>query len=350
MKTLILAVLDLYRPAARRALPAARLPLLPQLRRLRARGFFATRRPERSAADRAAPRARCHPFDPGGLDAVPVSSPVNPPMDRNLWLAVALSARRLSRLVRLLRQEGQSAARDPRALCADRRRPFSTSAPGVRGRISAAPGRPLRAQDPESSVLAHSDAIKLGDADALVAPRGAALASFSFQGPISRVELVADPSEGLFATFPELAFKRDLSSEAPSAVYAATRPDGRQDHQGIRARPRHRPAHGLSSTTSNPGRARRSSVRVPWSLTAGPGLGTPSESARKKDNAEGITRVVGLTIPRRHEQDTSTTLKPGAHPAPYQWLAVDNRYFLAALLPSFDALRARLRAIAPPMR
>ena len=71
MKTLILAVLDLYRLAARPFLP-------PACRFHPSCGDYAheafSRHGVLSGARLTALRlARCHPFDPGGLDAVPAS-------------------------------------------------------------------------------------------------------------------------------------------------------------------------------------------------------------------------------------------------------------------------------------
>ena len=71
MKTLIIALLDLYRLAAR--------PFLPRACRFHPScGDYAheaiSRHGVLSGARLAALRlARCHPFDPGGLDAVPSS-------------------------------------------------------------------------------------------------------------------------------------------------------------------------------------------------------------------------------------------------------------------------------------
>jgi YidC/Oxa1 family membrane protein insertase len=171
--------------------------------------------------------------------------------------------------------------------------------------------------------LARADQTPLGDADARVDPRGAALASYTFQGPITRVELVADASNGLFATFPELTFKRDASAKT-GVVYAATRPDG------VRISKEFVPGRGsvlprLVIIATNPGRA---PVQLPaWTLTAGPGLGTV-ESARKTNQKD--SRVIALLPDAKHIDE----LKNGTSAASWTWLAVENRYFLAALMPS----------------
>lgn len=255
-------------------------------------------------------------------------------MDRNLWLAVALSGgvylvwygyfdkkvnpppppAAISRTAAPSASGGAAPSSAPAA-------PAESNAP------EAAAGAPA-ALDPEA-VLAKSDAIKLGDADALVSPRGAALASYSFQGPISRVELVADAAQGLFATFPELTFRRDRAAKT-GYVYSATRPDG------VRITKEFVPGQGtvlphIVVTATNP--SRRPVVLAPWTLSVGPGLGTV---ATEKANNLKLTRVIGLTIEPGGLNGKIEAMKPGVHPGPYRWVAVDNHYFLAAILPSFE--------------
>ena len=143
-------------------------------------------------------------------------------MDRNLWLAVALSAG----VYLIWYGYFDKKVNPPHAVSA----PYAQNAVASVARAPGASSSPASAgtgaalQDPKV-VLAQSDEIMLGDATALVSPRGAALASYSFQGPIARVELVDNSAEGLFATFPDLTFKRDASAKT-AIVYVATRPDG----------------------------------------------------------------------------------------------------------------------------
>lgn len=248
-------------------------------------------------------------------------------MDRNLWLAVALSGGVYLVWYGYFDKKVNPPHPAPAAY-SQTAAPGGASAPDSAGGSPAAPSSSAPAQDPKA-VLAQADAIKLGDADALVAPRGAALASYSFQGPIARVELSADPALGLFATFPELTFKRDLSAKS-GLVYAATRADG------VRVTKEFVPGQGtvlprMVVTATNP--ARRPVVLAPWTLTVGPGLGTVE--TEQKDNAK-LTRVIGLTSEAAGLNGKIEAMKPGVHPGPYRWVAVDNRYFLAALLPSAE--------------
>ena len=248
-------------------------------------------------------------------------------MDRNLYLAVGLSAGVYLIWYGYFDKRVNPPHPVP-APYAQTGGSVSAGAPAGASSASAPAGAPAPTQDP-NAVLAQSDAIKLGDADARVSPRGAALASYSFQGPIARVELVSDPSEGLFATFPELTFKRDPAAKT-GMVYAATRPDG------VKITKEFVPGQGtvlprIVVTATNP--ARKPAALAPWTLTVGPGLGTVESEV--KENAKQ-TRVIGLTPEAPGMNGHVETMKPGVYPGPYRWLAVDNRYFLAAVLPSRD--------------
>ena len=250
-------------------------------------------------------------------------------MDRNLWLAVGLSAgvylvwygyfdKRVNPPHPVPAPYAQSAASPSAGAVGSNSAASATSAPEANAPF----------QDPKA-VLAESDAIKLGDADALVSPRGAALASYSFQGPIARVELAADPNNGLFSTFPDLIFKRDPSAKT-GIVYTAARPDG------LRITKEFVPGQGtvlprMVITAFNP--SHQPAALAPWTLTVGPGLGTVE--SERKENAKQ-TRVIGLTPEAPGMNGHVEVLKTGAASGPYRWVAVDNRYFLAALLPSLE--------------
>ena len=251
-------------------------------------------------------------------------------MDRNLWLAVVLSGG----VYLVWYGYFDKKVNPPHPAPA----PYSqaASAPGGASAIPSEGAAPAAAetsagapaQDPKAA-LAQSEEIKLGEATALVNPRGAAIASYSFQGPIARVELVADPVHGLFSTFPDLTFKRDLSAKT-GFVYTATRSDG------VRITKEFVPGQGtvlprIVVTATNP--ARKPIALAPWTLIVGPGLGTVE--TEQKENAK-LTRVIGLTSEGAGMNGRIDAMKPGVHPGPYRWVAVDNRYFLAALLPSFE--------------
>jgi YidC/Oxa1 family membrane protein insertase len=245
-------------------------------------------------------------------------------MDRNLLLAVALSIAVYAAWFGFVDKRINPPAAHPVAAAgangASAAAPAGSAPGAASGAAAAAP------RDP-SEVLAESEPVELGVGSARVSPHGAALVSYSFQGPISRVELVADPNAGLFSTWPELLFKRDDKAKDPA--YSASRPDG------LLITKQFLPGQGtvlpqLRVTVRNP---TRKPIDVgPWTLAVGPGLGTVE--SEKKDNAK-VSRAIGLTPedPTQGLHGRVEKLKPGPNAGPYRWIAVDNRYFLAALLP-----------------
>jgi YidC/Oxa1 family membrane protein insertase len=248
-------------------------------------------------------------------------------MDRNLFLAVALSIAVYAAWYGFVdKRLNPPAPARPAAAGVAASPSGAASAPNAPTAAGAAAPAPAAGREP-SQILAESDEVALGEEQARVHPNGAALASVLFPEPLGRVELVADPSAGLFSTWPELAFKRDR--KAKGVVYAATRPDG------LRITKEFLPGAGTVlpqlrlTATNTTGHALDV---APWTLSVGPGLGTID--SEKKDNAK-VSRAIGLTPAENGLNGRVEKLTPGAHPGPYRWVAVDNRYFLAALLPSF---------------
>lgn len=245
-----------------------------------------------------------------------------PPMDRNLWTAIALSIAVYAVWFGFFEKKVNPPL--PKTAAA-------VSGPAVPGAAapSSAATAPAAPVEDAKTVLAESDAVALGEAEARVSPRGAALAGYSFQGPLARVQLVEDPSRGLFATFPELTFKRDPSAKT-GLVYTATRPDG------VKISKEYVPGSGtvlprIVVVATNP--SRRPVQMGPWTLTVGPGLGTVESEL--KENPK-LTRLIALTPEAEGLKGRIEVLKPGQYPGPYRWLAVDNRYFLAAVMPSAE--------------
>ena len=70
-----------------------------------------------------------------------------------------------------------------------------------------------------------------------------------------------------------------------------------------------------------------------WTLTVGSGLDTID--TEKKEN-EQLQRAIALTPGAAGLNGHVAVLEAGTHPGPFRWIGIDNRYFLAALLPSPD--------------
>ncbi len=183
--------------------------------------------------------------------------------------------------------------------------------------------------------ITQADTVEIGDAIAKIHPRGAAIVSYQSPEPLGRVELVHDPEQGLFATFTALEFRRD-SSFKKGIVYAATRPDG------LKITKEFLPGAGtvlprVRLTAANPTRQTLDSGA--WTLTVGPGLGTIA--TEKEENAK-LQRAIALTPGAAGLNGHIEALKPGVHPGPFRWIGIDNRYFLAALLPSVELFEPAL--------
>ncbi len=236
-------------------------------------------------------------------------------MDRNLLLAVTLSVAIYAAWFGLIEKRVNPQPAGPHVS-------GQASAPGVpEAAPVAAPAAAVKLD------IASAEAVAIGEALAKIHPRGAAIVSFRSPEPLGRVELVHNPDEGLFATFPEIEFKRD-SSVKNGIVYTATRPDGlKLSKEFLPGAGTVLPRVRLVAVNTTP----RAIDAGAWTLTVGPGLGTIA--TEKKEN-EGMQRTIALTPEGAGLNGHIESLKSGVHPGPFRWIGIDNRYFLAALLPS----------------
>jgi YidC/Oxa1 family membrane protein insertase len=202
-------------------------------------------------------------------------------------------------------------------------------APSLEGRRSPSP-EGTEADIPEApadrkALESGSLALTTTDSVLRIHPAGAAVVSCKFRGPLGEVELVPDPRPGIFSTWPKLRFRSEASSQG--LRFAADRPDGMRVVKeylpgGRAALPR------IRITLSNPTRQTLSAGA--WTLSIGPGLGTvPSEA---KENPS-VWRAAGLLFGSKGLAGKVEVFKPGEHAGPYRWVGVDNRYFLAAVVP-----------------
>ena len=240
-------------------------------------------------------------------------------MDRNLLLAVSLSVAVYAAWFGFFEKKfvPQPPAKPG----------VSASAPGA-GSTASAPAAAAPAA-PAKIDLAAAEIVNIGDSVAKIHPRGAAIVSFLYPEPLGRVELVQDADQGLFSTFPELEFKRDLTVKN-GLVYAAVTSDG------LKIAKEYLPGAGtvlprVRVVAINP--TRRVLESGAWTLSVGPGLGTIA--TEQKEN-ESMQRALALTPEAAGLNGRIEVLKPGAHPGPFRWIGIDNRYFLAALMPSLE--------------
>lgn len=246
-------------------------------------------------------------------------------MNKNLWLAVGLSMMVygawliwIAKTTPVEMPEGaarvatSTATVTATALPSRGLRPPAGSTP-----LSAGPGSAGRG---ETRLLGW----EAGGAQLRFATKGGALAGYVFRDVSGPVELLPLESSGFFATWPDLEFQPAaslpgrfaLEAEHPSGIrlrkeFAWTGPGGIQT---------------LRLTASNPGHR---AVRLEsWRLTLGPGLGTVASELT--ENPKNLRAVASYQEPPR-KSPTVKKLKPGEYEQAWNWVGVDNRYFLAAV-------------------
>lgn len=248
-------------------------------------------------------------------------------MDRNLLLAVSLSVAVYAAWFGFIEKKVNPQPLKPIA---------GAQAPSAERTLGAAssPVPSSSAPSPKLEISA-AETVELGDAIAKIHPRGAALVSFMYPEPLGRVELVHDADQGLFSTFSDLEFKRDLSIKN-GVVYTVTRPDG------LKISKEFLPGAGTLLPRVNiiaVNTTKRALDVGAWTLTVGPGLGTIA--TEQKENQK-LQRAIALTPAATglNGHIDKEFNKPGVHPGPYRWVGIDNRYFLAALLTSPELFAA----------
>jgi len=250
-------------------------------------------------------------------------------MDRNLLLAVSLSVAVYAAWFGFIEKRVNP---QPAETAAELNSSGGGSAAPA-GSASKGPATAATASAPAKASTkldeSEADTVEIGEAVAKIHPRGAAIVSYKSPEPLGLVELVHNPAEGIFGTFPDLEFKRDKSVKN-GIVYTATRADGlkiqKQFMPGagtvlprVRVVAINTTRHGIDSGA--------------WTLGVGPGLGTIA--TEQKEN-EDVLRAIALTPAATGLNGHIESLDPGTHPGPYRWVGIDNRYFLAALLPSTE--------------
>lgn len=245
-------------------------------------------------------------------------------MDKNLFAAIGLS------LLVYVAWFGFVEKRMPKVAPPAATQPASQTAPSAKWTASGsepsqpASGKALPAVD-RQILERQSFLLKLGKANARVNPRGAAVVSLQYREPLGTVELVKDPNPGLFAAFSELTFSQ--SKDSPT-TFAASRADGLKVVKEFEAAPDDKSLPKLKITLTNS--SKKPLETGPWGVQVGPGLGTIL--SEEKDNAK-ITRAIGFVPGKNGLNGKVEKLTPGEHNGVFNWVGIDNRYFLAAFLP-----------------
>ena len=242
-------------------------------------------------------------------------------MDKNLLLAVSLSILVYAAWFGFIEKKMSKPAANKPAVTAN------GPASALTSPTSDAP-RPAAMASAVSTTAADKDAVDsfpFAKADVSVRAHGAAVVSWKYHGPRGVVELVIQPQPGFLSTFPDLAFRREpgagfvyAASQGPLRITKEFVPDGNDVLPRVRLT--------IKNTGGQP-------VQTPaWTISVGPALGTiPTE---EKENAK-VMRSLGLSKEEGGLHGKVEVFKQaGEQSADYRWLGVDNRYFLAALLPN----------------
>ena len=258
-------------------------------------------------------------------------------MDKNIFLAIALSILVYVGWFSLMNRLNGPQHRPAPAAPAGASRAGAQGAPEApaeRAAPEAERSRPGE-QSPTAEAArapkerARDIAYKVGRIELKVQPFGAGIVSYLYPGPLGPVELVMEPRSGFFSTWPQLEFR---AGQRP-LVFEAVHPSGVRiskeflisEEKGL---------HTMRLTFSNPtGRA----ADIPaWDVSIGPGLGTVANELKENPSQWRAAALrppaEGQTQPRL--EAFKLKQEPSWREEPYLWIGVDNRYFLAAALPS----------------
>jgi len=243
-------------------------------------------------------------------------------MDKNLLLAVTLSIAVYAAWFGLI--EKRIAVKPTIPVTSAIPAPSGAGAPERSSQPSMS--SPEQTQQAQAEVVAKAYPAAFGTANALIGRSGAAIVSFKEQEPLGVVELVEDARGGLLSTFGDLKF---------SEVAGAERPTFEARKGGLKIVKEFRPGTDAVLPELIVKITNDSSQPVDtgaWALTLGPGLGTianEQKDNKKYERAIGLTQAEGGGLAGKVE-----AFKPGeTRDNRFQWLGIDNKYFLAAAIP-----------------
>ncbi len=155
--------------------------------------------------------------------------------------------------------------------------------------------------------------------------RGAGIASYRYFGPVSEAELVPQNDPGFFSTMPDVEFALK-NQTADSITFAAEPAKGLLIEKTYRWK-----KDGLSHLEITVENSTKNPLELPaWDIKIGPGIGTvPNEKAENARlwkasfavNQEGRKNAVVKDLSKESFENG------------WLWAGVQNRYFIAAILP-----------------
>lgn len=185
-------------------------------------------------------------------------------------------------------------------------------------RVAPAPQRSPVREAPEKEIT-----VEAANYRAVFTTRGAAVKHWFLKEKNGElVDLVVDPSSPVLSTFPGSVY--EVSQPSPTTiVFTHTSPVGFRVRKTFELSDANLHSLKIEAAAVRPG-ATVPDIQVDW----GPGLGTAERE--QKENTH-LTRALGLPDAKPQKLEK---LKPGEFPArDFRWVAIDNRYFLAAFVP-----------------
>ncbi|MFA6582707.1 MAG: membrane protein insertase YidC [Elusimicrobiaceae bacterium] len=156
---------------------------------------------------------------------------------------------------------------------------------------------------------------------------GAAISSFKYNGPVNQAELVLKPEPGFFATMPGVYFNL-AKQEGNIFRFEAELSKG----VGIKKTYAFG-ENGLGSIEVTVKNSLASAVEIPeWGFNFGPGIGTV-ESEVKENPKEWKTVYAYKKEGNKHATVERIKKTDDTPKGPWLWAGIENRYFLAALIP-----------------
>ncbi|MFA5161228.1 MAG: membrane protein insertase YidC [Elusimicrobiales bacterium] len=184
---------------------------------------------------------------------------------------------------------------------------------------------PLEGQSPRKSAPLAGIPFRTPETELMFSPRGAGIASFQYFGPVSIAELVPHSEPGFFATMTDVEFR--LKERTNDAITFTAEPA-----RGVVVEKVFRwSGNGLGSITITAVNRTAKSVELPaWGMHLGPGIGTV---ATEKEENPKLWKAVYVAKQEGRKNPVVNDLSSKKPQDGWLWAGVDNRYFLAAIIP-----------------
>jgi YidC/Oxa1 family membrane protein insertase len=166
---------------------------------------------------------------------------------------------------------------------------------------------------------------KTPHAAVLFNPRGAGISSYRFFGPVYESELVPDGDPGFFATMSDVDFA--VKGQTADAITFAAEPS-----PGLSIEKTYTwPKDGLGRIEITVENKTKNSVELPeWGIHLGPGMDTVQSD---RTDLQRQTKAMFAVNQEGRKNAVTKDLAKESYENGWLWAGVENRYFLAAIVP-----------------